>query len=302
MCAAALLALERGPRYGFGDRQQIAEIERGVPAGVVFAIACHSDMPGALAQFQNGLQGLLHLFLAAHDAHLVLHHVLQVMLDLIGTFARALERFERLPSRLLHLRHVDGGGPMFLGEFRGVLAGAFAEYQQVGKRISAQPVRSVQARAAFPGGEQSGDVGHLGVAIHSHPAHHVVRGGADLHGLRGDVDIAELLELVIHAGQLFLDVLGRVWQFFLDPGDVEIHAAVRAATALAHFARDAARHVVAREQLRRTPRAFVALRVTPAFLGIVGGLVSIVRWHVVEHEALALVIQKNRRLRRARLR
>jgi len=42
-------------------------------------------------------------------------------------------------------------------------------------------------------------------------------GGADLHRLLGDVDIGKLLELVIHAGQLLLDVLGRVGKFFFDP-------------------------------------------------------------------------------------
>ena len=42
---------------------------------------------------------------------------------------------------------------------------------------------------------------------------------------------AELLELVVHAGQLPLDVLGRVRNLFLDPRDVEEHAAVRAAAA-----------------------------------------------------------------------
>ncbi len=63
-----------------------------------------------------------------------------------------------------------------------------------------------------------------------------MRGGADLHGLLRDVDIGELLELVIHAGQLLLDVLGRVGQLFLDPGDVQEHAAVRAAAPFLHLA------------------------------------------------------------------
>ena len=37
-----------------------------------------------------------------------------------------------------------------------------------------------------------------------------MRGRADLHRLLGDIDVAQLLELVIHAGQLPLDVLRRV--------------------------------------------------------------------------------------------
>ena len=99
-----------------------------------------------------------------------------------------------------------------------------------------------------------------------------MRGRADFHGLLGDVDVGELLELVIHAGQLFLDVLGRIGKLFLDPGDVEKHAAVRAAAPFLHFAVDAAGHVIARQQLRRTARALVALRVAPAFFFVVGGL------------------------------
>jgi hypothetical protein len=95
-----------------------------------------------------------------------------------------------------------------------------------------------------------------------------VRGRADLHRLARDVDVGELLELVIHARQLALDVRGGVREFFLDPRDVEEHAAVRAAASFLDLAHDAARDVIAREQLRRTARVFVALAIAPAFLGL----------------------------------
>ena len=87
---------------------------------------------------------------------------------------------------------------------------------------------------------------------------------------------AELLELVVHARQLALDVLRGVRQLLLDPGDVEEDAAVRAAAAGLDLAHDAARDVIARQQLRRTPRVLVALRVAPAFFLVVGGLVLVV--------------------------
>ena len=64
----------------------------------------------------------------------------------------------------------------------------------------------------------------------------------------------------------------RVRKLLLDPGDVEEHAAVRAAAAGLDFAHDAARDVIARQQLRRTARVLVALRVAPAFFFVVGGL------------------------------
>jgi len=45
-------------------------------------------------------------------------------------------------------------------------------------------------------------------------------GGAHLHRLLGDIDIRQLEELVIHAGQLLLDHLRRIGYPALDPGDV----------------------------------------------------------------------------------
>ena len=89
----------------------------------------------------------------------------------------------------------------------------------------------------------------------------------------------------------------------LDPGDVEEHAAVRAAAAGFHLAHDAARDVIARQQLRRDGVAFLSpCVVAPAFFGVVGRLVAVVLGDVVEHEALALACCAGRRLRRARLR
>src|SRR6185437_4798638 len=121
-------------------------------------------------------------------------------------------------------------------------------------------------------------------------AHEVVRGGADLHRLLGDVEIGQLLELVVHAGQLLLDVLGGVRDLLLDPGDVEEDAAVRAAAAGAHLAPDAAGDVVAGQELGRAARVLVALGVAPALLGVVGGRAAVVLGHIIEHEALALAV------------
>jgi hypothetical protein len=95
------------------------------------------------------------------------------------------------------------------------------------RREAAQAVGAVDARGAFARREESGDVRHLAVAVHPDAAHDVVGGGAHFHGHRGDVDVGELLELVVHRGQFPLDVLGRVGKMLLDPADVEEHAAVR---------------------------------------------------------------------------
>src|SRR5205823_4180209 len=113
----------------------------------------------------------------------------------------------------------------------------------------------------LPAGEQAGDLaGHLRIPIDAHPAHDVVRRRPDLHRLLGDIDVAQLLELVVHAGQLLLPVLGRVeaGHALLYPRgealQLEEYPAVRAAAALLDLANDAAGDVVARQQLRRAAR------------------------------------------------
>ena len=107
-------------------------------------------------------------------------------------------------------------------------------------------------------------------------------GRADLHRLARDVDVRELFELVIHARQFAFDVLGGARELFLDPRDVEEHAAVRAAAALLDLAHDAAGHVIPRQQLRRAPGLLVALCVTPAFFFVIGRLRLVVLRNVPE--------------------
>ena len=68
---------------------------------------------------------------------------------------------------------------------------------------------------------------------------------------------------------------------------------MRAAAPLAHLLHDAPRDVIAREQLGRTARVLVALRVAPAFLLVVGGLVAVVLGDVVEHEATAFAVHED---------
>src|SRR5208337_5639773 len=99
--------------------------------------------------------------------------------------------------------------------------------------------------------------------------------------LKRDVDIGQLLELVIHAGQLLLNVLGGGGNTLLNPGDVEKDAAVRRTASFAHLAPNATRHVIARQQLRRAPRVLVALGIAPTFLLRVGSLIDIQRRDVL---------------------
>ena len=68
---------------------------------------------------------------------------------------------------------------------------------------------------------------------------------------------------------------------------------MRTAAAFAHFAHDAARHVIARQQLRRTARVLIARHVAPAFFLVIGGLRFVVRRNIVEHEALAFAVAQH---------
>src|SRR6185503_19355379 len=179
---------------------------------------------------------------------------------------------------------------MFLRPRGRILTGALAEDDQVRQRVSAEAVRTVDTRRALAGREQARDRGHLRVRIDADPAHDVVRGGPDFHRLLRDVEVRQLLELVIHARELPLDERFGVLELFLDPRDVEEHATVRGPAPSLDLAVDAARDVVACQQLRRTTSALVALGVAPAFLRVAGGLRFVVVRDVVEHEPAPLAV------------
>ena len=172
-------------------------------------------------------------------------------------------------------------------------SGALAEDEQVGEGVPAQPVRAVQAGRALTGGEEPLHGGHLRLRIDPNPTHDVVRGRPHLHRLARDVDVRELEELVVHAGELLLDHCRGIGDALLDPTDVEEHAAVRAAASFADLAHDAAGDVVAREQLGRPARALVALRVAESLVFVVGGLVLVGVGNVVEEEAAALAVEQD---------
>src|SRR5262249_54550784 len=108
-----------------------------------------------------------------------------------------------------------------------------------------------------------------------------------------DVDVFELLQLMIHAWELLLDALGRVWESLLDPRDVEEDAALRASAPLLDVANDAAGHMVAREELGRSPRVSIPLGVPPPLLLVVGGLFPIGLGDLVEHEAVSLLVAED---------
>ena len=83
-------------------------------------------------------------------------------------------------------------------------------------------------------------------------SHDVVRRRADFHRLLGNVEVGELLELVIHARQLALDVTLAVRNLALDPRDIEENAAVRTPPPFLDFSHNAPRHMISGNE--RSPR------------------------------------------------
>ena len=103
----------------------------------------------------------------------------------------------------------------------------------------------MHAAGDLAGREQPGLRGLAGLRVDADAAHDVVGRRADLHRAGRDVDVGQLLELLVHRGQLAADVVGR------QVADVEEHAAVGRAAALADLGVDRAGDVVAGRQLRR---------------------------------------------------
>ena len=101
----------------------------------------------------------------------------------------------------------------------------------------------METGSSFTRSEKAGNCGRGGFRIHSNATHHVMAGWADFHGTFGDVHVGEFLELVIHAGKLFLHVLGGL------VGDVKVRAAVFCAAAFADFRVDRASNDVAGGEL-----------------------------------------------------
>src|SRR5688572_12391862 len=115
----------------------------------------------------------------------------------------------------------------------------------------------------------------------------------NLHRFFGDVNTGQFFELVVHAGQLAFDVLGGIWKFLLDPGNVQEDAAVWRSASLFDLAAYAPGNMIARKQFRRSLRILVALCISPAFLLVRAGLVSVVLRNVVEHKPAAILVAEH---------
>src|SRR5258708_21106253 len=104
---------------------------------------------------------------------------------------------------------VNVGGWRFVRILCRAQAGPAAEYQQIGERIPAQPVRAVESRSSFACCEQTGQGSLCSFGFNVNTAHHVMAGWTNFHRLLGDVHVPKFFELVIHAWKLLFYVLGR---------------------------------------------------------------------------------------------
>src|SRR5947199_4872014 len=148
----------------------------------------------------------------------------------------------------------------------------------------------MESTTAFTSSEQAGNSRHLSLRMNTDAAHDVVHCRSNLHRSCGDVDIGELLELMVHARQLLLDVFRSVRDFFFDPGDVEENTAVRTSPAFLDFAHDATCDMISRQKFRRAARLPVTLAVFPAFFFVVGWLIPIRLRDLLDHKRPPLTV------------
>jgi hypothetical protein len=155
--AAALGALEREARDGLRNDEQVAQLEHEIPARVEDPAARNPERRPASTQPPELRDRLLQVALHAKDPDEPLHHVLEVSLEPIGALAvLALERRGELADALAHLDRIDVRlGRVARGVGRGTGARPRPEHEQIGQRVSAEPVRAVHAARNLARGEQS---------------------------------------------------------------------------------------------------------------------------------------------------
>jgi hypothetical protein len=241
VAATAFATLEGALGHHGGADEHGLEIEHQMPAGVKGAATGDADFGGAgFEGFELGL-GFEEFAFSPDNADLGLHEFLQVAVNGVGRFAPfAFKGLGQLGNGGVDVGLVEGDTQgVGFGKFASVEAGASAKHQQVAQAVTAQAVRAVKARTNLSGGKQAGDTRHLGLKVDHNAAHGVVGGGAHFHGAFGDVDVGQFFKLVVHAGELALDVIGVAVR------DIQVHAAVGGATAFLDLAVNGLGHDVA---------------------------------------------------------
>src|SRR5262249_1934743 len=145
VATAALGALERRARDRLSDVEEVPEIERRVPGGVVIAIADRPRARRARPQRADALERLAQLRIGAHDADVLLHQLLEVALHGVRDLAAValVEGRQCLAPGALERGVVDPGPATASRVRRRVVAGALAEDQEIGERVATETIGAV---------------------------------------------------------------------------------------------------------------------------------------------------------------
>ena len=82
----AFLAIESRLGDGFGNGEQVSQIDGGVPARVVVTLTTDTGVGCPLLEFSYFDQSLGHLRFLANDADQILHGILKLRLNGVGRF------------------------------------------------------------------------------------------------------------------------------------------------------------------------------------------------------------------------
>src|SRR5579862_7108652 len=87
VAAAGFTPIKGAAGDGLGDAHEVGEIKASMPARVILAVAVDADLGRAGLEARETVEGRGHVLLVADDADLVLHHVLEIVLNAEGIFA-----------------------------------------------------------------------------------------------------------------------------------------------------------------------------------------------------------------------
>ena len=177
-------------------------------------LPCTCTFRRSLAQLLQAFDGLFHFLLHTHNADQILHQVLQDR-DAPRRGSRRLRdrTAPALRARILPPARCSPPRPNDPSPTSPRTAPR-DDRTPTDPKASCRPDdwrRAIRRRIRRPR-TRPGNLRHLRLRIDLHTAHHVVRSRAHFHRFFRDVDVTELLELVIHARQLALNVIRRVRQ------------------------------------------------------------------------------------------
>src|SRR5436305_12841807 len=92
----------------------------------------------------------LHLDFGPHDAYVILHRFLEILLQYIGIFALApLKWAQRFNNDIFDFRGIGSAVLILFRKLGGKFAGAFSENQKIRQRISAQSIGTINSGGTF---------------------------------------------------------------------------------------------------------------------------------------------------------